>query len=77
MPKYKKLELEKEFKDKAIEEVKKFFWNERDEEIGDLAAIIILDFITEKLAPNFYNHGIKDAIAFLNETTEDMYGLEI
>ena len=77
MPKYKKLILEKEFKDKAIEDIKKFFWNERDEEIGDLAAILLLDFFADKLAPVFYNHGIKDAISFLNETTEDMYGLEI
>ena len=77
MPKYKKLGLEKEYKENAIVQIKKFFWNARDEEIGDLAAILILDFFTEKLAPVFYNHGIKDAIAFLNETTEDMYDLEI
>lgn len=77
MAKYKKLELEKKTKEKAIEEIKKFFWNERDEEIGDLAAILVLDFITEKVGPIFYNHGIKDAVAFMNETAEDLYGLEI
>jgi uncharacterized protein (DUF2164 family) len=71
-----KIELSKEQKAKAIEEINKFFYNERNEEIGELASILFLDFITEKLAPIFYNEGIKDSIKFMQEHVDDMYGLE-
>ncbi|HPR17400.1 MAG TPA: DUF2164 domain-containing protein [Candidatus Cloacimonadota bacterium] len=74
--KKKKLELSEARKQKAIEEIIKFFFNERDEEIGELAATILLDFILEKLAPAFYNAGIKDAVKFMSERVEDLYGLE-
>ena len=72
-----KIELSKEQKAKVIEEIKSFFYNERDEEIGELSATLILDFIIEKLAPVFYNAGIKDALKYMQERVEDMYGLEI
>ena len=72
-----KLKLTKEAKEKAIEDIKNFFLNERDEEIGNLASSIILDFIIEKIAPAFYNQGIRDASLFMKERIEDVYGLEI
>ncbi len=72
-----KLKLTKEAKEKAIEDIKNFFLNERDEEIGNLASSILLDFIIEKIAPAFYNQGLEDAISFMKERVEDMYGLEI
>ena len=72
-----KLKLTKEAKKKAIEDIKNFFMNERDEEIGNLASSILLDFIIEKIAPVFYNQGLEDAISFMKERVEDMYGLEI
>ena len=72
-----KLKLTKEAKEKAIEDIKNFFLNERDEEIGNLASSILLDFIIEKIAPAFYNQGLEDAISFMKERVGDMYGLEI
>jgi uncharacterized protein (DUF2164 family) len=37
---------------------KHYFAKEWDEELDDLAAERVLDFITEKLAPEFYNLGV-------------------
>jgi len=71
------LELNKEEKETSIEDIKKFFLKEKDEEIGSLASSILLDFIIEKIAPAFYNQGIQDAITYMSEKVEDMYGLEI
>jgi len=71
------LELSRSQKAKAIEEIKSFFFNERDEEIGDLAASLLLDFFLQKLAPIFYNEGVKNSIKYMQEQVEDMYGLEI
>ena len=44
-----------------IAEIKHYFAKERDEDLGDLAAGMVLDFITEKLAPDFYNQGVDKA----------------
>lgn len=60
-----------------IKKIQKFFLNERDEEIGELAAILLLDFITEKLASEFYNKGIQDCMAQLSLNIEDLKGLEL
>ncbi|MCF7792890.1 MAG: DUF2164 domain-containing protein [Candidatus Cloacimonetes bacterium] len=75
--KKKKIELSQEQREKIIEEIISFFYNERNEEIGELAAILLLDFFTKKIGPFFYNEGIKDAIKFMQERVEDMFGLEI
>jgi uncharacterized protein (DUF2164 family) len=45
---------------------------EREEEIGHLASNLLLDFIIEKLAPEFYNQGIMDAYKYMNDRVEDM-----
>ncbi|MGE5606992.1 MAG: DUF2164 family protein [Bacteroidota bacterium] len=52
-----RLKLRKDQKEQMVSLVKEYFLKERDEEIGDLAATIFLDFIIEKMAPVFYNHG--------------------
>lgn len=75
--KMKRLTLSKEQKDQAIADIKEFFLNQRDEEIGDLQATLFLDLFTDKLAPVFYNLGINDAKAMLAEKLEDLHGLEI
>jgi uncharacterized protein (DUF2164 family) len=45
-------------------------------EIGELAAEVILEFFIKKMAPEFYNMGIRDAMRFMSQSIEDMAGLE-
>jgi uncharacterized protein (DUF2164 family) len=75
--KKRNLELQKEIREKMIKKIQKFFLNERDEEIGELAAILLLDFITENLASEFYNKGIQDCMTQLSVNIEDLKGLEL
>jgi len=49
---------------------------EREEKIGDLAAGLILEFITEKLAPEFYNQGIYDSYKYMQDTIEDLLSIQ-
>jgi len=49
------LKVTKERRDDMIAEIKNYFSKEREEEIGGLAAGLILDFTLEKIAPKFYN----------------------
>ena len=69
-----RIELTKEQKKKAIQDIQAYFASERDEEIGDLAGEIILDFIVEKIGPYFYNQAIADVQKYLSEKVEDLYG---
>ncbi|QGU94017.1 DUF2164 family protein [Clostridium bovifaecis] len=59
-----------------IEIIKSYFYEERDENLGDLGATLILDFILEKLAMEFYNKGIYDAYQYMNDRLDDMLGLQ-
>ena len=70
------LELEKGTRKDAIEDIRKYFLLERDEEVSDFTAGLILDFILTKIGPYIYNQGISDAYAYMNERVEDLLGLE-
>lgn len=72
-----RFKISKEKKEELIKAIKEFFRRERDEEIGDLAALLILDFFIADLAPAFYNQGLQDCIAFMKDKLDDVYGLEI
>lgn len=73
----RKINLNKDSKDQVILEIKRYFLEERNEEIGDLAATLLVDFLTEHIGPVFYNQGIQDAILFMNDKVDDLYSLEI
>lgn len=72
----KKFDISKEKKADLLNEIKTFFYQERDEEIGDLAATIILDFFIEKLAVEFYNEGINDSYRYMQDRIEDLLGIQ-
>lgn len=72
----KLFELTDEQQKVGIEAIKLFFSEERDEDLGDLAAMLILEFIGEHFGPYFYNKGIADAKDYLQEKVDDLYSLE-
>ncbi|MEH7428841.1 DUF2164 family protein, partial [Priestia megaterium] len=49
------INFSKEDKDKMLNEIQTFFYNERDEEISEFAAENVLEFIKEHIGPHFYN----------------------
>ncbi|TFB21374.1 DUF2164 domain-containing protein [Filobacillus milosensis] len=55
------INLKKEQKQHLIEQIKEYFYNERSEEIGDLAAENFFHFMAEEVGPHFYNKGLHDA----------------
>ena len=72
----KEIKITREKRKEMINSIKIYFDKERDEELGDLGASIILDFIIKDIAPEFYNQGIFDAYSFMSEKTEDMLGIQ-
>ncbi|MDT8718831.1 DUF2164 domain-containing protein [Clostridium sp. 19966] len=70
------IELSKEKRQLMIGKIQDYFYTEREEEVGELAASFILDFIIEEIAPEFYNEGINAAYRYMNERVEDMLGMQ-
>ena len=77
MQKKDRLNLSKEARTAMAEAVKLYFSTERDEDLGDLGAMLFVDFIIEKLAPEFYNQGVFDAYQYLSERCEDLLGIQL
>ena len=72
-----KIKLTKEQRIDMIASIKRYFEKEREEEIGDLGAGLLLDFIVERLAPEFYNQGIGDSAKYMEDRIEDMMSIKI
>jgi uncharacterized protein (DUF2164 family) len=70
-----RMTIDDEKRKMMLSSIKKYFWEEREEDLGDLAAAIILDFFTEKLAPAFYNQGVEDSYKYMTDRVEDLLGL--
>lgn len=70
------IELNKEVRGVLVENLKRYYWNERDEEITNLGAELMLDFIVNDIGPYIYNQAIEDSYAYMNERIEDLLGLE-
>lgn len=71
-----KIKISKEKREELISAIKNYFLSEREEPIGDLAAGLLLDFIIEKLAPEFYNQGVADSYTFMEKQLEDLLAIQ-
>jgi uncharacterized protein (DUF2164 family) len=45
-----------------------------DEEIGDLQAGLLVDFVVSEIGPTIYNQAVADARAFFEERASDLSG---
>jgi uncharacterized protein (DUF2164 family) len=76
-----KVNLPKETKEKMVQKIQEYFIFERSEEIGELGAQILMDFMLTEIGPYIYNQGVKDAKIVVEQKMgnieEDLYSLEI
>lgn len=66
------MELTKEEKNKLINEIQTFFLQERNEEIGIIAAGTVLEFFLENLGAFIYNKSLDEAKIWFCRRIEDM-----
>ena len=71
-----KIKLSKEKRDEMLAAIKTYFLTEREEELGDLGSGFILDFIVDKLAPEFYNQGVYDSYKYMSDRLEDVLSIQ-
>ena len=55
------LKLSDDARRECLGRIQRYFRDERGEELGELAQILIYEFFAEELAPFFYNKGLGDA----------------
>ena len=67
-----KIELTDEAKTRAIASIRRYFAAEMEEEIGDLKAALLLDFILKEIGPSVYNGAISDAQTYLRDRVADL-----
>jgi uncharacterized protein (DUF2164 family) len=68
------IELAKDRRDRATAEIRRFFEDELDQDIGDLKAILVLDFFLRELAPFVYNEAVQDAQSWIRDRLDDLEG---
>ncbi|MFZ2190139.1 MAG: DUF2164 domain-containing protein [Candidatus Magasanikiibacteriota bacterium] len=64
--------LPKEKKKNCLEEIITFFREERNEELGVIAAEDILDFFLENIGTDIYNKGVDDAKETVKKRFDDL-----
>lgn len=73
------LKLPREQKQALVESIQFYFQTERGEEIGELAADNVLDFMIKQLGPVIYNQAIDDArgvvLEQMERVEEEIYSL--
>jgi uncharacterized protein (DUF2164 family) len=55
------VELSKEARKEAIASIERYFQENMDERIGNIAAGALLAFFLEEIGPSVYNRGVADA----------------
>ena len=76
----KRIEFTREETKQLVGLIQAYFSDELDQEIGQLPAELLLDFIGGKIGVHFYNRGLYDAQAVVaakvDDISEAIYGLE-
>lgn len=75
MPNKRGISIPDDARRQAIASLKRYLAEEFDEDVGDLKARLLLDYILEELGPTIYNRAIADARAFFEERTADLEGV--
>ena len=67
-----KIEFSSEERAALVQQLRLYFTEELDQEIGQFDAEFLLDFISDELGPYFYNRGLYDAQAVLEKRMESV-----
>lgn len=55
--------------------IKRYVAEALEEDIGDLKAALLLDFVMQEIAPTVYNQAIADAQRYLQDRVADLEGV--
>ncbi len=67
-----KIEFSKDERALIVDRIKLYFNDELNQSIGQFDAGFLLDFFTEEIGPYYYNRGLIDAQAVIEEKMESI-----
>jgi len=56
----------------VVRRLRAYFERERGEELGELRATLLFEFLAEEVGPHFYNKGLSDAQAYVARFTDSL-----
>lgn len=65
-------ELSKQEIQEIVPSIRRYFREEMEEEISEMRAKFLLEYILAEIAPFAYNQGVKDAEVHFRRTVEDL-----
>lgn len=74
MPKKSSITIPDDARKHAVAALREYFDDNMDEPIGDLKAILLLDYIVSEIGPSIYNQAVADAQQYFEERTADLAG---
>jgi uncharacterized protein (DUF2164 family) len=66
------IEFSKAEKDLIVQKIQAYLMDELDVEIGQFDAEFLLDFFSKEVGAYYYNQGLQDARAVINNKLEDI-----
>jgi uncharacterized protein (DUF2164 family) len=76
----KRIEFSKEEIKAMVGDLRRYFTNELDQDLGQLPAELLLDFFADQMGAHFYNRGLYDAqaafAAKMDDVSDAIYSLE-
>lgn len=69
------IKLSDDARAQAIASIRRYFADELDQDIGDLKATLMLDYVLAEIGPSVYNQAMTDARSFLEERVADLDAL--
>jgi uncharacterized protein (DUF2164 family) len=66
------IELTPQERDEAMQSLKKYFSSEMNDDLGDLRAKLLLDYVLKEIGPIAYNRGVQHAEEFFRKRLEDL-----
>lgn len=66
------LKLSADAQELAVQNVKRYFRDELDQEIGGFEASFLIDFLSAELGPQFYNQGLRDAHKLFADKADEL-----
>jgi uncharacterized protein (DUF2164 family) len=61
--------------EQVVPSLQKYFREEFDQELSDMRARFLLEYILKEIGPFPYNRGVKDAEKYFRTKTEDLTGI--
>ncbi len=68
------IRLSKETEHRLVVSIQRYFQEQMDDDIGDLKAGLLLEFVLQEIGPCVYNQAIADAQALMHERVGDLDG---